>query len=401
MRRAVVGVVLALILVACEGDPVPPNARQSTQPSSRWSAPDNYEFELYSSCGERTLIGRFHIVVEDGRVIDARALDERARTLFRVGLRSEIPTLEELLEEVAEARRSNADLAKVTTDSSDGHPTLIEIDYNEQAIDDEACYEISAYSTTAAATIEIPTKYQVAKSEGDHGLRIMLSTPEAVVGGQVFNVIYEVADDEGEIRGIEVDWGDGKTWGGMPMDLVCTGVVGKRDPVEPAARENKKLRHAYRREGVYKVRVSAYTGGCHAHWDRTGVALEVEVIGEGEELNGPMPPKAKIGHAYYTNGDPSILVSDIGGYDEDGFVQRIEIDWGDGSTQILEQDWERCDAVQANYPGGWFSQPTEHEYEDPGDYLVRIEVTSVGCDGKTEQTDSAQRTLRSPPKQGS
>lgn len=114
-----------------------------------------------------------------------------------------------------------------------------------------------------------------------------------------------------------------------------------------------------------------------------------------------MQPKAKIGHAYYTDGDPSVLITDIGGYDEDGFVQRIDIDWGDGSTQTLEQDWERCDAVKANYPGGWFSQPTEHRYDEAGEYLVNIQVTSLGCDGETVQSDTVQRTLEYPPEQGS
>ena len=237
--------------------------------------------------------------------------------------------------------------------------------------------------------------------QGEHGLAIELSGREEVKGGELFDISYAITDDEGDLRGVEIDWGDGKTWGGMPSDLVCSSSTGMENPSEGPTEESEEMSHAYRQPGPYDIILRAYTGGCFAHWDRTEVLLRVEVVGLSEVLNGPMEPRAKIGHAYYTNGDPNILVSDIGGYDEDGFVQRIDIDWGDGSAELLEQDWERCAAVEANYPGGWFSEPMEHAYEEPGDYLVKIEVTSVGCDGETVQTDEAQRTLEFPPKQGS
>jgi hypothetical protein len=53
------------------------------------------------------------------------------------------PTLGELLDELAEARRDGAYEAKLTTNPVDGHPTGITIDPIKNAIDDEACYAIS------------------------------------------------------------------------------------------------------------------------------------------------------------------------------------------------------------------------------------------------------------------
>jgi hypothetical protein len=242
---------------------------------------------------------------------------------------------------------------------------------------------------------------QTSKVKGKHGLRIELTGPEKVSGGELFEIDYTVTDDEGELRGVMIEWGDGKTWGGMPFDLVCSSVSGEEKPSEKGTDKREQLTHAYRQPRRYEVAVSAYTGGCFTHWDRTTANLSIQTTGTGEELNGPMEPRAKIGHAYYTDGDPSVLVSDIGGYDEDGFVQRIEIDWGDDSTEVMEQPWEFCDPKEAGYPGGWFSEPRKHAYEEPGDYVVAIEVESAGCDGETVQTDSATRTLEFPPRQGS
>src|SRR3712207_7029435 len=54
-------------------------------------------------------------------------------TLFRSGL----------LAEAAQAREHGADIVRVTVDPDDGHPTSIEIDHDDNAMDDEACYRIS------------------------------------------------------------------------------------------------------------------------------------------------------------------------------------------------------------------------------------------------------------------
>lgn len=108
-----------------------------------------------------------------------------------------------------------------------------------------------------------------------------------------------------------------------------------------------------------------------------------------------------MGHAYYVDGDPSVLVSDIGGYDEDGFVALVKIDWGDGSEQtVLERPLSECRPV-GQWPGGWFAEPTKHRYERQGEYEVKVTATSVGCDGEQAQTDTTVRSLEYPPHQGS
>ncbi|MEJ3745930.1 DUF6174 domain-containing protein [Actinomycetes bacterium KLBMP 9797] len=115
-------------------------------PASGWQEPENYTYVLQSSCGERPLLGRFRITVDGGEVTAAEGLSEAdRRSLASTELRP--PTLAQLLDELAEARRTGADVAELTTDPADGHPAKIMIDPVERALDDEACYTISEYTS--------------------------------------------------------------------------------------------------------------------------------------------------------------------------------------------------------------------------------------------------------------
>ncbi|MGW1802057.1 DUF6174 domain-containing protein [Streptomyces sp. NPDC001984] len=108
-----------------------------------WEEPSSYSYTLESSEGERALIGTFRITVRDGKVVDAVGLDESGRRVAK-DLPDEIPTLGELLKEYEQARSDNADTAKAEY-AADGHPVRIELDGEENAIDDEVLYVVSAY----------------------------------------------------------------------------------------------------------------------------------------------------------------------------------------------------------------------------------------------------------------
>ncbi len=138
---------LALVLAACGSPGEPGGASRAPQEQSRvnWDVPESYTFTLDSSCGERALIGRFKITVADGAVEAVEGLDESGRSMLDHGFDDEIPTLTELLEEAETARSEGADAVEVDR-VSDGHPTRIDIDWDTNAVDDEACYRITEYS---------------------------------------------------------------------------------------------------------------------------------------------------------------------------------------------------------------------------------------------------------------
>lgn len=146
MRRFLLLLLALTSLSACgdPGDPAIEELRQEEGAIRRWEAPPNYSFRVQSSCGEQSFIGKFHIVVEDGEVADAKGLDESARAALEYTT-DEVPTLTDLLRYAMEAQQAGADDVDVDYDQTDGHPTRIEFDYDTNAIDDESCFVITKY----------------------------------------------------------------------------------------------------------------------------------------------------------------------------------------------------------------------------------------------------------------
>ncbi|GIF15592.1 DUF6174 domain-containing protein [Actinoplanes teichomyceticus] len=138
-RRRVALAVATAALSGCGGNPEPAAA-------AAWREPTRYTYELESSCGERALIGRFRITVEQGEVTAAAGLDESGRWFVENARSETVPTLGQLLDEVDRARQHGAAVAEVTTDPADGHPTTINIDQEANAIDDESCFTIAGYT---------------------------------------------------------------------------------------------------------------------------------------------------------------------------------------------------------------------------------------------------------------
>lgn len=112
-------------------------------PPMAWTEPAAYVFTFVSSCGERNLIGEFDVVVEDGIAIGYQPADERAAS-FSGGI-EDIPTLGLLWARAMEASQDADAILTLETDATDGHPTLIDIDWRPNAIDDEECYRITSY----------------------------------------------------------------------------------------------------------------------------------------------------------------------------------------------------------------------------------------------------------------
>jgi hypothetical protein len=124
---------------------VPP-ASATPEPGIEWEEPRSYSFVLADNrCGggERNYFGNMRVFVENGETLEYVALDETAQRFS--GAPSDVPTLAQLLARVAEARNAADPDVRLVTDSVDGHPVEIFIDWAPEAIDDEECYEILRY----------------------------------------------------------------------------------------------------------------------------------------------------------------------------------------------------------------------------------------------------------------
>ncbi|WP_406498579.1 DUF6174 domain-containing protein [Streptomyces sp. NBC_01604] len=110
-----------------------------------WEEPTSYTYTPTSTT--QVLAGTFRMQVRNGRVTEAVGTDTDSRRQAQE-VPDELPTIGELLKRLNQARSDNADTAEAAY-ADDGHPVRISLDWDKNAIDDEALYVISAYDPTA------------------------------------------------------------------------------------------------------------------------------------------------------------------------------------------------------------------------------------------------------------
>ncbi|MFG2608484.1 DUF6174 domain-containing protein [Streptomyces sp. NPDC048514] len=109
--------------------------------TAAWQEPDAYVYTLTSDT--QVLAGAFRVEVHKGKVTGVVGLDEDSRRQLREQ-HAEVPTIGELLQRLDRARKGDAETAQARY-AADGHPVRISLDWDGNAIDDEALYIISAY----------------------------------------------------------------------------------------------------------------------------------------------------------------------------------------------------------------------------------------------------------------
>ena len=137
MRRRLVGALVtfplaALSLSACSAQPTPEDGT-ATAPS--------YTYVLESSCGERALLGRYAVTVDDEQVVAVE--DLALGTPVPASLMADVPTIDELA-----SRLTTEAPAEVSYEAHTGLLVSVRFDGDLNAIDDEECYAISEYSPT-------------------------------------------------------------------------------------------------------------------------------------------------------------------------------------------------------------------------------------------------------------
>lgn len=144
MRRVLAAALLALGVVplaACGPSPSP-------EPTAPQGAPvaASYTFVLDSSCGERALIGRYAVTVEDSVVTAVEGLPSSDPQVSAAAgeLVEDVPTINELTNRAS----STEHVSELSFDPVTGLLMSVTFDGNPDAIDDEECYQISDYSPT-------------------------------------------------------------------------------------------------------------------------------------------------------------------------------------------------------------------------------------------------------------
>lgn len=137
--NSLAAVVVGALVVGCSSSTVASGVA-SPEPGNGSNLPSDYRFVLKSSCGERGLLGRYKVVVRDGRVSSVTSLNTDYP--YQPAL-AEVPTLQGLLEKARSARAKAA--VDLELDEA-GLPKRLAIDHVPNGVDDEECYEVSELS---------------------------------------------------------------------------------------------------------------------------------------------------------------------------------------------------------------------------------------------------------------
>lgn len=218
--------------------------------------------------------------------------------------------------------------------------------------------------------------------------------------------VLTVEDEAGSMLRVAIDYGDGTPTGvPAPGHIDCapgTGATGSDGKgATDRARKQVTFEHAYRRAVAVAVtpRLVVRSEGC----GRPDRALEatgditVRAATGAIPTNGPLRPTLAVAQtsrgSATSAGDKAVSVV-VTGTDLDGYIQRVEIDWGDGSAPAVETvALGDC----RDDPRFWApSQRTatfDHTYATPGEHAVVARVISSGCAGADTQRGEQRATV--------
>jgi len=157
----------------------------------------------------------------------------------------------------------------------------------------------------------------------------------------------------------------------------------------------------YNKPGRYEFLAGAMRGpSCDEQGDIYGY-LEVAPgtsSGQGPSLpvvqvdNSTPPPKHQ--------NDPAWMTLWGHARDEDGFIKKFIVDWGDGQTETFPGDVD-CQRGSDGWPAPSeadvpYDPPPPHHYTSYGNFRIRLIAVSTACDGSDVQRGVATMTWSNP-----
>jgi hypothetical protein len=115
-----------------------------------WVEPRAYEYTVEFRCGMQFPPGQYTLTVANGKVIKVVGVGAQSEEMLerRKSKPDGFPTLGKLFKGFQHAKSEDADVAKISFDPVDGHPTRIWVDYDKDSVDDESCYDIVRFTAS-------------------------------------------------------------------------------------------------------------------------------------------------------------------------------------------------------------------------------------------------------------
>jgi hypothetical protein len=206
------------------------------------------------------------------------------------------------------------------------------------------------------------------------GPHVSLTTSSATLtAAEIVDIGVHVTDSaRGLITGWTLELGDGRIVDhGIPDGQVTCPPQSNISPRPDGTIDDlQTVRHAFR------------TGYCPPDWAAATADLTLDVQPGGTPSNGPLAPTVSPGLSQAPPDVPrsdGLLYQDFNAEDLDGYITRIDVDWGDGTKEVADFPLRECRDPVTRWPES--KRKVRHGYTSPTDVSYRATVTSTGCDG--------------------
>jgi hypothetical protein len=230
-------------------------------------------------------------------------------------------------------------------------------------------------------------RQQAGTSSTHNGITLDIAAQHGDGSGTVVIAVHAHAD-AGAFQALHVNWGDTPPWP-QPPAFDCQSVPTDTPVTQAPFDYATSVSHAYVLPGTYHIEVDIVVPTqCPnpGEVDRWSFAQTDITVDDGHGGNGPTEPQLDE-NVYQEPG--GVLRLFPSAYDDDGWIQDVTIDWGDGSPVLTIADSNPCyDHDGQSFASGLEMSPGEqhHSYPTPGNYTVTVTATSSACDGTGIQT---------------
>ena len=245
------------------------------------------------------------------------------------------------------------------------------------------------YGPRPPGSVTVP--YRAGQTSWDvtaDGIRIRVSMTPAKVG-EPMTWTVNASSPDAACCSIYILYGDGYgTSNGVPCD----------DPDPSMA-----YRHTYNGSGRREFMVQVETERCQ-HGSQGVVYGAFDIAPGTPTAQGPALPTVKFDSSVPVKGhesDPRYVTLWGEAADEDGFITKLVVDFGDGTSRTFDPDNVPCQRSMDGWPTASqgslpYDPPPYHVYKTPGTYRITLTGYSAGCDGSMVQTGRASFTWHVP-----
>ena len=208
---------------------------------------------------------------------------------------------------------------------------------------------VSSTTTSSTTTPPMPRTATWTASEGPLRIDVEVTNVEPRAG-ELVRFTVRMRDEAGSIVRVGIDYGDGTPTGvpaAMEVDCAKGGASPSNEPVDKTV----VFEHGYRVAARPAARVVVRSAACEREERIARVAGDLLVLSAPTLTNGPVRPAIAVQEQQGELGRQIRL--QLGVTDLDGFVRRVEVDWGDGTPRTTREfDLAEC-ADPVVRPAAW------------------------------------------------